>query len=92
MRARDLRGLHSSVPQPSIQTINQNNSIGYTDHNPMTRPDRNNCWLVGKITVLQRVGSGRYKIHTEKGENVFHTMDLKPSLKPLDNGRNSVHW
>ena len=70
----------------------QKNSIAYTDHNPMTRPDRNNCWLLGKITVLQRVGSGRYKIHTKKGENVFHTMDLKPCLESLDNGRNSVHW
>ena len=35
---------------------------------------------------------GRYKIHTEKGEKVFHTMDLKPCLEPLDGGSNPSYW
>ena len=46
----------------------------------------------GRFEVLQRVGSGRYKIHTEKGEKYFHAMDLKLCLEPLDRGSNPVHW
>ena len=34
--------------------------------------------------ILPRVGVGRYKVATEKGEKILHTVDLKPCLDPLD--------
>ena len=38
----------------------------------------------GPAEILQRVGVGRYKVATEKGEKILHTVDLKPCLDPLD--------
>ena len=50
------------------------------------------CLWKGPFEVLQGVGSRRYKIHTKKGENVCHTMDLKPCLESLEGGSNPLHW
>ena len=54
-----------------------------------TKPSR--FWKA-PFEVLQRMGADRYKIHTEKGEKVLHTMHLKSCLGPLDGDSNPVHW
>ena len=46
----------------------------------------------GPVEILQRVGKGRYRVNTEKGERVYHTLDLKPCVEPVDGGSHPVHW
>ena len=43
------------------------------------------------METLQRVGKGRYRVHTEKGERVYHTLDFKPCVEPVDGGTHPVH-
>ena len=43
--------------------------------------------------ILARVGVGRYRLATEKGEKVLHPRDLKPCLDPLSlPGKPPLHY
>ena len=46
----------------------------------------------GPAEILQRVGVDRYKVVTEKGEKILHTVDLKPCPDPLDQLPPPYHW
>ena len=47
----------------------------------------------GPAEILARVGVGRYRVATEKGEKVLHTRDLKPCLDPLSlPGKPPLHY
>ena len=46
----------------------------------------------GTAEVLERVGTGRYRVYTQKGEQIFESVMLKPYQAPMSGNQPPLHF
>ena len=54
-----------------------------------TKLDR--IWT-GPAEVLERVGTGRYRVYTHKGEQILESVRLKPYQAPISGNQPPLHF